>query len=71
MLCPLFLTQSLQTMILVELNALSPLSNMLSVKDPKTVTVALDGIKNILGAAKKVWLTDLRRKFPHQINFSI
>jgi len=43
-----------QTMILVELNALSPLSNMLSVKDPKTVTVALDGIKNILGAAKKI-----------------
>ena len=45
---------SIQTLQLVELKALPPLSNMLTVQDPRTVTVALDGIHNILTAASKV-----------------
>lgn len=43
-----------QTLQLVELKALPPLSNMLTVQDPRTVTVALDGIHNILTAANKI-----------------
>ena len=51
MLLNLYTPQILQ---LVELKALPPLSNMLTVQDPRTVTVALDGIHNILTAANKV-----------------
>jgi len=43
-----------QIMQLVEQKALPPLSNMLGVQDPRTVTVALDGIHNILTAAAKI-----------------
>jgi len=43
-----------QILQLVELKVLPPLSSMLNVQDAKTVTVALDGIHNILNAAAKV-----------------
>ena len=41
-------------MQLVEMKVLPPLSNMLNVQDTGTLTVALDGIFNILTAASKV-----------------
>ena len=48
-------------MQLIELKVLPPISSMLGVQDPKTVTVALDGIHNILSNAAKVSLNQQGR----------
>lgn len=47
-----------QIIFLVRAGVIPPVCNLLSVKDPKVLTVALDAISNILNAAAKVGATE-------------
>ncbi|XP_054718569.1 importin subunit alpha-1-like [Uloborus diversus] len=47
-----------QVIYLVKAGVLTPLCNILTVKDPKVLTVALDAITNVLNAASKVDATE-------------
>lgn len=47
-----------QIVYLVQAGAIPPICNLLSVKDPKVVTVVLDALTNILNAASKVGASD-------------